>query len=647
MENLNLDRLKQHMQPEGPMVNTIEFSPVSKYGITKAGENSYEWNQWWDEQFDRCINGYSVGGRKITGDHYFYLNFWKIRGTEVGKTRKTLITPRFTDLDYYFFNELEKAKNAGKNMLCLKSRQKGFSEKAGALIAKNFTFHKASQSIITAGMDVYCKATMNMTKRGLNSLFGTEFYKRKLPDKPDYVKAQYKDIINGMPVFKGYMSEIFSITSMNNPQSLIGKQPDFVYFEEAGKFKGVIDVYKYIEPALETEGKKTGFALIVGTGGEMDQGVDELTKMYYNPDAYGLYEYDNVWEYEEDMNVTSIESLKKVSYFVPAYMYSKGIDKDGNSDIKMAFDYYMTKRERAESSGDAKTLYKEITQFPFSPRESLMVAGGNRFNIALLNKQLSFIRKSKRTENIVQKGYLEWKDPSNFSLGVEWIAGDDGPYRIIEHPEEDETGKVYRNLYVAGTDSYDRDAAVGGGSFGSTLMFKRFRNANTTYKMYVARITERPKTSAEFYESTAKLCIYYGKAINLIEYSNLLIFNWYEQMNLTYLLKERPRVAYANIQISKVQNKWGVDPMTKEEWIKIQADYIEQHYDKMWDPEHIEALINYREDKGYNCDITISSALAVVNELDEHSVEVSRQVDKAHSFFFYKSDNRGITTLQT
>ena len=635
------------MQPEGPMVNTIEFSPVAKYGLTKANRNSYEWNDWWNEQFDRCINGYSVGGRRITGDHYFYLNFWKIRGTEVGSKRKTLINPRFTDLDYYFFLELEKARNAGKNFLCLKSRQKGFSEKAGALMGKNFTFHKASQSIITAGEDKYCQATMNMTKRGLNDLHGTEFYKRRSPDKPDYCKSQYKVIVDGAAVWKGYMSEIFSITSMNNPQSLIGKQPDFVYFEEAGKFKGVIQVYKYIEPALETEGQKTGFAFIVGTGGEMDAGVDELSTMYYNPEAYGLHEYDNVWEYEEDPNVVSMADLKKVCYFVPAYMYSKGIDKDGNSDIGDAIDYYNKKRVRAEASGDASTLYKELTQFPFSPREALMADGGNRFNIALLNKQLSIIRKSKRTEGIVQRGYLEWKNPSNFLDGVDWIRDDDGPFRIIEHPEADQEGKVYKNLYCAGTDSYDRDVAVGGGSFGSCSMFKRFKDANTTYKMYVARITERPRTSEEFYEDTAKLCIYYGNAINLIEYSNLLIFNWYEQQKLTFLLKERPRVAYASMQFSKVQNRWGVDPMTKEEWIKILADYIEKHYDKMWDAEQIEALIKYREEKDYNCDITISSALAVTNELDEHNVEVQRQTEKTTGFFFYKASNSGKITLTT
>ena len=40
-----------------------------------APELSIEWKAYWDEQINRCKNGYEVDGQKITGKHYFYLNF--------------------------------------------------------------------------------------------------------------------------------------------------------------------------------------------------------------------------------------------------------------------------------------------------------------------------------------------------------------------------------------------------------------------------------------------------------------------------------------------------------------------------------------------------------------------------------------------
>ena len=43
--------------------------------------------------------------------------------------------PRFLDLDKEFFDLIEQAKAADKNLLCLKRRQIGFSEKMAALCA--------------------------------------------------------------------------------------------------------------------------------------------------------------------------------------------------------------------------------------------------------------------------------------------------------------------------------------------------------------------------------------------------------------------------------------------------------------------------------------------------------------------------------
>jgi hypothetical protein len=175
----------------------------------------------------------------------------------------------------------------------------------------------------------------------------------------------------------------------------------------------------------------------------------------------------------------------------------------------------------------------------------------------------------------------------------------------------------FNDLYVAGTDSYDRDkTASKHGSFGSMNVYKRFLNANVTSNLFVAGLYERPETASEFYEDTAKLAVYYN-APNLVEYSNLLIIEWYRQNGYEHLLKERPEVAYAAMIKSGMENKYGVDPMTKPYWIQSLADYINTNAHSIWDPDWLEAFIDYREDdKDFNCDRTISASLCITHNND-------------------------------
>ena len=85
---------------------------------TAAPVGTPDWIDYWKEQLDRCINGYSYGGEKITGYHYGYLNFAQIKRVEQKKeysddlTAKKIISfPDFWDGDYNYFWSLEIARN--------------------------------------------------------------------------------------------------------------------------------------------------------------------------------------------------------------------------------------------------------------------------------------------------------------------------------------------------------------------------------------------------------------------------------------------------------------------------------------------------------------------------------------------------------
>ena len=97
--------------PDGIWINTSAFREEAlhfkKYGYQTADPwESPDWSRYWQEQRRRCVNGYSVGGVKITGDHYFYLNFCPIKKTEdttVKKSRKVTDFGDFWDGDYNYF----------------------------------------------------------------------------------------------------------------------------------------------------------------------------------------------------------------------------------------------------------------------------------------------------------------------------------------------------------------------------------------------------------------------------------------------------------------------------------------------------------------------------------------------------------------
>ena len=61
-----------------PVAGKIPIWADSRSNPDVIGTSNYE--EFWEEQYDRCINGYRTGGLDISGRYYFYLNFVIING---------------------------------------------------------------------------------------------------------------------------------------------------------------------------------------------------------------------------------------------------------------------------------------------------------------------------------------------------------------------------------------------------------------------------------------------------------------------------------------------------------------------------------------------------------------------------------------
>jgi len=612
--------------------DTKRFSPVIyNKDEMQPDKDSPDYQAWWHEQYRRCIKGYIVPNATkrghdiwIPGRMYFYLNFWVILAKLDNVKRKDKRHPKFTSLDYFKFMCIELMFLNAKDLLFPKSRQKGFSEYAASNIGYNFIFIPGSQNVIVAGQGNYAEHTMSNVVRGLDWLGDSEFYKRRSPNRNDYIKSSYREeVINEetgekRTLMLGFGSEVYCITAKDNTQAVSGLTPFWILYEEIGKWKKdtLKQTAEFVKPSLLAEGDKTGYQMYIGTGGDMDESVADVEEMAYNPAKFDLLEFDNIWEEDE------ISSTGKVAAFVPAYEFEI-IDEDGNSLIEES----IVSIQKELSSKNSSERYIALTAKPLYLSQMFMVATGG-FLGETANQKLNDRKRyllTHREQQIAYNADINWLDPFDWGKGVELVPSELGRFLIIQAPEVDGYGKIWKNLYSAATDSYDKVESETSFSLGSCSIWKGAIDSHHTFDHWVARVTERPTEDEggnyQFYEDTIKLCYLYGECENLIEYSNVLIFDYYKRAGCEFLLQERPQMVISQyVQDGKAAQRYGVEQSFIPHALNIWRDKMKQDdfaiVDKMFDIRQIEAFAKFKKSPKYNCDITIASALNVASALE-------------------------------
>lgn len=116
-------------------VNGLDFNPnwftearqnynrTGHYTEYRYGTKAYK--TFWDQEYTRCRDGMTVNGYTITGDHYYFLNYYQLLNLNSVKkagTSRLYSFPDFYVAQYQWFHYLDLCKRLLKNACLMKAR---------------------------------------------------------------------------------------------------------------------------------------------------------------------------------------------------------------------------------------------------------------------------------------------------------------------------------------------------------------------------------------------------------------------------------------------------------------------------------------------------------------------------------------------
>lgn len=678
-------------------------------------EESKEWIEYWEERLDRTINGYSVDGVKITGNHYFYLNFSKISAVSLTGSDKTLRFPDFWDGDYNYFWCLEIAKNGlysdntqvpttkqekrewhklndklseldhksleyskikydrdqisesildklglivkphldyldgGYHFIAAKSRRKGYSYKNASICVNMYNNSRNTQIIVGASKSryLYPSGTMTMVRNYMEFLNSdTGWVKnRDAVDRLTHIRASYKQKQKGGTfVERGFKSEVFAITFNADPDAARGKDAKLVLLEEAGDFPNLDASYSAIFPALTAGKFVTGQIVIYGTGGSMESANAPFINMFYNPTAYRIMPFYNIWDENAEDNLCG--------FFHPVTWNMEGFyDEQGNSNIEDATQHELNVRKKIlEESSNRQVLSTRMQEFPLTPSEAFVVSNLSPFPVEDLQRQLNKVlsedlqrKKGICTDLYYQGGKIiakpdlqgRLKPVVNYVPKIEDLTG--CPI-IYEYPCENPP----KGLYKIGYDPYRHDTSSGK-SLAAVYVFKGVLKGSYVNNTIVAEYVGRPREADTVNRIVQMLCeLYNAECLHENEVTH--VKNYFRRVKKINLLAVQPdAVISSNIKSSRVSRVYGIhmterlkDAMEKyiADWLLEVRDYDQDgnsimNLETIYSIGLLEELIKYNRKGNFDRVIALGMCMFAVQEEEIGKQYDNNEEDKA------------------
>ena len=647
--------------------HTEEFSPAAKhkekYGhYTNAPFKSKAYVEYWVEQKRRCLEGYvnPTTGVRITGYHYFFLNFKqleKVEDTGGVASEKPWGFPNFWAVHYHFFHAVEQAEKEGKHLCLLKPRGTGFSEIFSSMGARDYTLRKSSKSMYFTSHKDYLIKDGILTKAWENLEFLNKESERgfrhlRHVKNQDLHKRASKVDGNGDEHRTG--GEIIGRV-IDNPNKVRGARGYKIYYEEGGSFPKVDAAWNMCRPLVEQGGITTGMMILWGTGGEEGPGIAGLEDIFLHPEPYNCLEFENCWD--EGREGTSCGFFFPVEACMDKYM-----DKDGNPDFQGGKQHHIEERKKIRKKSPQKED-SYVAEYPFTPSEALMRLSSNIFPVAELQRQLNRVRSNKSIQ-----GFLKHGQVITTEKGVKFIIDPkaspikryphqesdilDGCVTMVETPHKDQTGQVPINLYQVVVDPFYAEEAEDTTSLGAVYVYKRMNAISPTEDdMIIAWYVGRPRLLSKFYRQIFDLAEFYNASIQSeIAGGGQGIVSYARENHLLHRIEKEPEMIHNREIASKVTNRGYFMNMNKDrkrlglkyvaDWLLEKRSYIDENENeeagyilnlhKIYDEGLLEELIKFDEERNFD---RVSAMIILVYMIKE-KVAIQIQEAKDRSDFW-------------
>lgn len=629
------------------------YRPLVEEEIPSFKPGTIAYDDFWDEQDDRCIKGFKPNTYmpKISGEHYFYLNMCKIELLLPGATRKTYEYPFYRELDRRLFNEISDAKKNRYSLIIGKPRRVGLSWVGSTSSTYELLFYAKNKIGIAAGQEDKALDFYEKVKELFNNI-RPEYRSGILTKNDEEFKLGYSDYVNKQKVELGLQSQMFMKTMYAKPTGFEGKSLSMVIFEEAGLFEDLIASYKSTEPCFKEGSIQFGTAIIYGTGGDIEKGSKGYKEMWNaKQKTYNLKKVLVLaTDYYPGDGIPDEETGKVVSFFD---------FRTGRTDSKMALDYILKERQEKEGS---EGFVKHIQQYPLKESDIFIKNTGGLLNRKKLNAQM---RNQENCPFERKKGKLEWvtNDPQtkrlvsvarslkeidkiHFTRGskLKFIEDENGTINKILDPLKQKSHLPY-NPDIAGCDSYDEDEPSDNPSQGGTIVYRLFHGIHQPQDLPIAYILDRGTADSddEYYSNTFRLMVYYDTKL-LVEYTKIAIINYFKDVNGEQHLYERPDLDGVGYT-SKAKNQYGFKMSNQYAWeltLRLLKQEVNLNFHNYWFMEILEHLVDYGDT---NADLGSALAMVMVAKLDmfpvlsegiENSPEETSAVD---DMGFWKIEN--------
>lgn len=601
------------------------FRRTGHYCSYRFGSKAY--NDFWQEQYRRCREGYTVNGYTITGDNYFFLNFYTLpvinQSKKSGAGTKDDF-PRFFVSQYTFFHYFEIAKRLHLHAALMKARSIGFSEINAAIATNMYSTVPQSITMITCYDAEKLKRTYRKFTHALQFLDsktdGGMFKLRQLEDQALSKKSGHYRNIQGQKVPDGFQSQVVGING-NDPSNIRGDRVELLIFDEAGSWPGLTTAVVQGQELVEVGGVPRGVMLFGGTGGDKGNALEGLRKIYYNPKGFKVLPYRH--------NFTQTGETAITAFFIPYFsqlMIEGFTDSRGYCDEKKAKEYLQ--KERDNLASDPEEYIKKCAERCWNAEEAFNLEGQNKFNKIAIVEQLTRIRALKQCPPIEtgRIGYT-YKDGIHTKeniTGINWTPDVKGKIKILEHPiwelqnQKDERGNPVKydkvkGLYVIGVDGIDIGAAQTSDSTKNPsdfcLVVKK-RAFGLQEPQYVAMYKDRPDDIREAYKITVALAQYYNAQIN-IEATRQSIIPWARDKGFLKLFMKRPNATLS--EKTRTPNRQYGTPATQAiiaHQTDLIADYINDYCHNIWFENMLEEFNQYTDANKGAFDIVAATAMA-------------------------------------